>query len=61
MRGALDGLGWAWRGSSCRITWFGSVGGVIFCLGEFEEFEEFEEDRVRGGIDGEGGVGSRVD
>ena len=31
------------------------VGGVIFY------FEEFEEDRVTGGIDGEGGVGCRID
>ena len=45
MGGALDALGWVWRVSSCRFTWFGGVGGVIFCFGEFEEFEE---DRVRG-------------
>ena len=46
----MDGLGWVWWGGSCTFTWFGSVGDVI--LGE---------KRVRGEIDGEAGVGCRVD
>ena len=42
---------WAgFGGCSCRFTWFGSVGGVILS-GDFGG-----EDRVRGKIDGEGGV-----
>ena len=46
---------WVWRVSSCRFTWFGGVGGVILS-GDFGS-----ENRVRGRIDGEGGVGCRVD
>ena len=51
----MDGLGWVWRVSKCRFTWFGGVGGVILSV------DFGGEDWVRGGIDGEGGVGCRVD
>ena len=44
-----------WRISSCRFSWFGSVGGVILGV------DLGDEDKVRGGIHGEGGVGCRVD
>ena len=47
----MDGLGWAWRVCSCRFTWFGDVGGVIFFFVVFED-----EDRVREEVDGEGEV-----
>ena len=51
----MDGLGWGFRVSSCRFTWFGRVGGVI--LGGFLEVKT----GLDGGTDGEGGVGCRID
>ena len=50
MAAAFHGSPLFLRAGSCRFTWLGGVGGVIFL-----------EDRVRGGIDGEAGVGCRVD
>ena len=47
----------------CR--YWGGLLGVELCdlvvLVAIFYFEEFEEDRVTGGIDGEGGVGCKVD
>ena len=52
----MDGLGWVRRVSRVsRFTWFGSVGGLILSV------VNWDEDRVREGVDGEGGVGCRVD
>ena len=55
MAAAFHGSPLFWRVGSCRLTWLGGVGGVIFGV------KNGGEDRVRGGVDGEGGVGCRVD